>query len=327
MFTPQVSGGFGQYTYAWSTGATTPTLTVSPTSNTTIQLTVTDLCSATISNTYQVNLTPAPPLNMSIIGQSDLIEGCDIGTVNIIRPPGTQGALTVQIAGTGTATINDDYILPSTWIIPDGVLNNQMTVPVNFDALVEGNETIVITGSYTNACAQTVSALVTFTILDVDPLFVNTNDIEAECSGDTALVAATVSGGTAPYTYAWYNGDVDASTYVPLLVDGTYTVIVTDACGRTATDAALVSIDCLVIIPNVFSPNNDGYNDRWVIEGLGTRNTVKIFNRWGNIVLDANNYRNNWTASDVPDGTYFYEVLMEKKKDPYTGYLTILRKY
>jgi len=327
LFTPQVSGGFGQYTYAWSMGEITPTLMVSPISNTTIQLTVTDLCAATISNTYQVNLTPAPPLNMSILGESDLVEGCEIGTVNIIRPPGSQGALTVQIAGTGTATNNNDYTLPSIWVIPDGVLNNQMTVPVNDDALVEGNETIVITGSYTNACAQTVSASVTFMILDVDPLVVITNDIQAECSGDSAIIAASASGGSGPYTYAWSNNDVGPSIYVPLLIDGTYTVIVTDVCGRIGSEAALVTIDCLVIIPNVFSPNNDGYNDRWEIEGLGSRNTVKVFNRWGNVVLDAKNYRNNWAASDVPDGTYFYEVLMDNKPDPYTGYLTILRKY
>ena len=87
-------------------------------------------------------------------------------------------------------------------------------------------------------------------------------------------------------------------------IDGTYTVIVTDVCGRIGSEAALVTIDCLVIIPNVFSPNNDGYNDRWEIEGLGSRNTVKVFNRWGNVVLDAKNYRNNWAASDAVSYTH-----------------------
>ncbi|MEZ4808179.1 MAG: choice-of-anchor L domain-containing protein [Flavobacteriales bacterium] len=328
LLTPMPGGGFGQYTYQWSTGETTPTLTVVPDSPTTIEVTVTDLCNATVSASYQVGLTAPPPLNMNIIGDSDLTEGCEIGTVNIIRPAGSLGELTVSLTGTGTATNNNDYVLPGQWIIPDGVLNNQFTVPVNDDAISEGDETIIVTAAYTNACSQTVTAAVTFTILDVSPLTVMTNDINAECSGDTLLIAAAVDGGVGPFTYEWSNGAVTSGIWVPLFADAQYSVTVTDDCGRVATDGALVSIDCEVIIPNVFSPNSDGANDRWEIDGLGSRgNTVRVFNRWGQLVLDAKNYQNTWTATDVPDGTYFYEVLVNSKDKPYTGHLTILRKY
>ena len=62
------------------------------------------------------------------------------------------------------------------------------------------------------------------------------------------------------------------------------------------------------------------------IEGiLSTTNTVKVFNRWGQLVFETNNYRNNWGAVGVPEGTYFYEVIVDRHDEPYTGHLTILR--
>lgn len=71
-------------------------------------------------------------------------------------------------------------------------------------------------------------------------------------------------------------------------------------------------------VPNVFSPNNDGNNDFFTIENLMTWNTtrsVRIFNRWGNIVYDNDMYDNNnaWDGKDqsgkkLADGVYFYMI-------------------
>ena len=86
-----------------------------------------------------------------------------------------------------------------------------------------------------------------------------------------------------------------------------------------------MEVDCEIFIPNVFSPNGDGQNDRFEIEGIQSRqNTVRIFNRWGQVVFEANNYRNTWDGRNVPDGTYFYEVVVEGGEGPFTGHLTIL---
>ncbi|HRD52172.1 MAG TPA: gliding motility-associated C-terminal domain-containing protein, partial [Flavobacteriales bacterium] len=92
-------------------------------------------------------------------------------------------------------------------------------------------------------------------------------------------------------------------------------------------DVATISLICDVVVPNVFSPNGDGYNDRFVIDGITyTSNTVRIYNRWGQLVYEASNYQNQWDGDELPDGTYFYEVILNHKKDePYTGHLTILR--
>ena len=76
----------------------------------------------------------------------------------------------------------------------------------------------------------------------------------------------------------------------------------------------------------MITPNGDGQNDKFSIEGITySSNTVTIYNRWGQKVYEASNYRNQWGADGVPDGTYYYEVILTLKDRHYTGALTILR--
>lgn len=85
-----------------------------------------------------------------------------------------------------------------------------------------------------------------------------------------------------------------------------------------------------LVIPNVFTPNGDGINDKFVVPGLETYsdNELTIINRWGNNVYEKKNYQNDWTGESLVEGTYFY-VLKAKNKagiwDVYKGYLTLLR--
>jgi gliding motility-associated-like protein len=71
-------------------------------------------------------------------------------------------------------------------------------------------------------------------------------------------------------------------------------------------------------IPQGVSPNNDGYNDYWIISGLQAYpdNKVSILNRWGDVVFEASPYQNNWEGKSntgltigsglLPRGTYYY---------------------
>ena len=61
-------------------------------------------------------------------------------------------------------------------------------------------------------------------------------------------------------------------------------------------------------IPNVITPNNDGDNDTFEIQGLGkfVSNEITIFNRYGDHVLEQENYKNDWDAPGQVAGTYFY---------------------
>ncbi|MCB0763493.1 MAG: PKD domain-containing protein [Flavobacteriales bacterium] len=105
------------------------------------------------------------------------------------------------------------------------------------------------------------------------------------------------------------------------------TLIVTTAEGCVDTLFAAYIIRPLdITVPNVFSPNGDGYNDFLVFDNVQYyKNTLSVFNRWGQEVYQTANYRNTWRATDVPDGTYFFVLRLSETGKEYTGHLTILR--
>jgi len=77
-------------------------------------------------------------------------------------------------------------------------------------------------------------------------------------------------------------------------------------------------VSCDIIIPQAITPNGDGYNDTFVIQGIENypNNELIIFNRWGAEVYRATNYQNDWNGKslsnynvggeDLPIGTYYY---------------------
>ena len=85
-----------------------------------------------------------------------------------------------------------------------------------------------------------------------------------DAADGTATVS--VSGGEAPFTYAWSDPYEQTSSTANGLTEDTYTVVVTDAkgCRRTASQAVEAIEGCL-FIADALSPNNDGFNDDWVV--------------------------------------------------------------
>ncbi len=100
------------------------------------------------------------------------------------------------------------------------------------------------------------------------------------------------------------------------------------------TFGTLVTEDDLVIY-NLFSPNADGTNDTFVIEGIEAfDNELTIYNRWGNVVFNATNYQNDWDGKSnagrvvrrnqkLPAGTYYYTLEIKESGKVSTGWLYI----
>lgn len=326
VLTPIVTGGYLPYTFLWDQGQITEMITVSPTAPTTFRAVITDDCGNTTEASFDVDLAPPTALNMAIIGPSTVTEACETTSVNIIRPAGVQGDLVMDMSYSGTATNGIDFNWPTTQTVGMDLLNVVIPFEPLEDGEPDGPETAILTASYTDACGRTVSASVSITIVDAPPIVLQTMDQVVDCGPDSLAVTVDASGGFGSLDLSWNTGDQGPITYVPIQTGGTYIVTATDDCGRTASAQAVVDVDCVVIIPNVFSPNGDGRNDRFDIDGiLGTKNTVRIYNRWGQVVYEANNYQNNWSAVGVPDGTYYYEVIIDRESKPYTGHVTILR--
>ena len=87
-------------------------------------------------------------------------------------------------------------------------------------------------------------------------------------------------------------------------------------------------------VPQGFSPNGDGQNDKFVIQNAqGKLVSLEIYNRWGNRVYKSADYKNDWGGEvtegfflgrDIPDGTYYYIIIIENK-DKFAGFITINR--
>lgn len=99
-------------------------------------------------------------------------------------------------------------------------------------------------------------------------------------------------------------------------------------------DAPCLNAD--IFIPEGFSPDDDGVHDKFVISGLnGKHLTLKVFNRWGNLVYESDNYQNDWdgtcttgwilTGERLPESTYYYLVQIEGENETRKGYLTLWR--
>ncbi|WP_028892116.1 T9SS C-terminal target domain-containing protein [Tenacibaculum sp. 47A_GOM-205m] len=84
-------------------------------------------------------------------------------------------------------------------------------------------------------------------------------------------------------------------------------------------------------VSNGFSPNGDGVNDTFIIQGLHNypNNRLEVYNRWGNRVYRSYNYQNNWNAignkqnKKLPVGTYFYVLNIEGDKRILKGWVYI----
>lgn len=106
----------------------------------------------------------------------------------------------------------------------------------------------------------------------------------------------------------------DPSEAVPYSGPGLYVIdyFTGPPCNFSATGEIDVSIeDCEIIIPNVFSPNGDGKNDRFRISGLHNLQGVRmqIFNRWGALIFSDLDFGGSagWDPRfDASEGTYYF---------------------
>jgi gliding motility-associated-like protein len=159
---------------------------------------------------------------------------------------------------------------------------------------------------------------------------IDSDDISISFIGETVGGTATLNDdGTINYcvnTQEWCG--IDSLNYV-----------LCDSYGACDTGIVFIDVECYlyVIIPEAFSPNNDGSNDVFEIIGLEDypNNHLVIFNRWGHKVYEKKGYNNSWDGhSDapltmgsgmLPKGTYFYILTLGDDSKPFKGSIFLNR--
>jgi gliding motility-associated-like protein len=274
--TSSVTGGTQPYTYLWSNGATTSSITNLTPSSYTLVVTDTNGCSVSATQliTEPIILTATSTVSSPILCQGGQ------GVVTVSANGGT-----IPFSGTGTYNVNAGFY---TYTVTDnnGCIS-QTNINVSEPAQVQANAVIsqailcnggtgqitvnaiggvgpysgtgvqtVIAGNYSyivsdaNSCTDTVNISITQPVT----LAVIVNGTSPLCnSSANGSALANVSGGTAPYTYLWSNGNT--TNTANNLTAGTYTVQVTDTNGCsisgsvTLTQPGSLSANSIVSTP------------------------------------------------------------------------------
>jgi gliding motility-associated-like protein len=146
------------------------------------------------------------------------------------------------------------------------------------------------------------------------------------CMGTAGQLTAVASS-TAASGYSWNTGATTAS--ITVSQSGTYSVQVAYPGGFLATATYRVRVNSCstappmaLLIPNVLTPNDDGRNDRFRIQGLtGTGWHLQLYNRWGRQVYQNPNYQHEW-GTDAAPGLYYYIL---QGQTTYKGWLEVIR--
>src|SRR5690606_27561232 len=150
---------------------------------------------------------------------------------------------------------------------------------------------------------------------------------------------ATVTTDAASPQFEWYlndtliNGETGNSYQVSQA--GNYRVVINQTTGCVASsEFAFTVIEAfpnVANIPNLISPNGDGVNDTWVIPQeyvAGTNTEVTIVSSQGKIVLQTNDYQNNWPleAIDFKDiNPVYYYIIKTQDNQTKKGSITVVK--
>ncbi|GEP97840.1 T9SS type A sorting domain-containing protein [Chitinophaga cymbidii] len=219
--TVAVTGGTPGYTYAWNTIPVQTTATATALAAGTYTVTVTDANGCAVTQNFTITEPTALTATTSQVNVS--CNGGADGTATITAAGGTPGYTyawsTTPVQTTATAT-----------------------------GLTAGTYTVTVTDA--NGCGNTQSV----TITQPAALGLTLTSANVACPGhNDGAATATITGGVAPYTYAWNTTPVQITATATALVAGPYIVEVTDANGCTATGSITVNTtpDVTPAVPDV----------------------------------------------------------------------------
>ncbi|MGM0649475.1 MAG: gliding motility-associated C-terminal domain-containing protein, partial [Bacteroidota bacterium] len=294
-----VNGGTSPYYYQWSTGDTTSA--IHGLAQGSYSVTITDDNGCQVEDDFSIQM-PDAPVNVFIT------------TENVTCPGGSDGSAYATADG-GTQPYQ--FI----WYQYGNVIGNGDSLP----GLKAGNYRVEAVDDHD--CTDALS----FTLTQPAAFVIETSVQEVSCREyDDGVINISVSGGTAPYKFNWSSGDT-----VPELKDiesGDYELTITDnnECIHTTTVYVPENSRLCIEIPNAFTPNDDGVNDRWEIKYIEEypEAHVMVFNRWGQKLYDNRINDQSWDGTfngeKCPTGSYTYVVDLSNEIEPFTGTVTIV---
>ncbi|MCU0421675.1 MAG: gliding motility-associated C-terminal domain-containing protein [Bacteroidia bacterium] len=177
------------------------------------------------------------------------------------------------------------------------------------DSIVVTNDTLIQLQAIDSfGCIYFANSTVTF----VSPPKVSSFDTTF-CASQTFQFNYTSGKSDSLIEILWSDGS--SSKNIQLASGGKYTAVVSNGCFKDSFEINLEEVDCngKYFVPNAFTPNNDGVNDVFDINGLNIKNRImNIYNRWGQLVYEANGSISGWDGTfklkPAPSDVYTYLI-------------------
>jgi gliding motility-associated-like protein len=273
---------------------------------------------------YQVKITD--PLGCTITRQIDATAPSRVdinaSVIDIGCPAARNGSIVVSASG---------GVPGSTYVY---VWNNGVRGP-SLNLIPQGTYSISVEDK--NNCKYTQ----TYTLRDPTPIVVTMKATptldDKKCDGK---IVASATGGFPPYFYSWPQLPGVKDSFVLNLCPGIYGLQLTDSRG-CAPNPAISTVEvnderfeCLEY-RKLITPDGDGLNEEFIINCVTfnpayQNNHLRIFNRFGQLVLDKKGYRNDWKGTTLngdllPQGVYYFTLDFNGEK-PLEGSVTLLRE-
>jgi gliding motility-associated-like protein len=299
-----VSGGASPYNFSWNKGAYN---SQNPTglSSGTYNLSLTDANGCTQRDSFTLNAPP--PLDGDIQTQQPTCFG------------GADGSALIEVSGGAE---------PYDFLWSNGHTDSALST------LTSGDYTVTVNDA--NDCEYTESA----TVSEPSALSINMPKQDTINFGDTTQIKMNSFSNGNDASFQWSQEqslscyDCKEPNAYPLQTTD-YTVTMTDADGCTTSETTRLVVveDKTIFIPNSFTPDQNGLNDRFRVFTKGIESgKMKIFNRWGEKIYQTNQVLKGWDGtiqdSEAESGVYIYVVKLtypddtvEKRK----GSVTIIR--
>lgn len=306
------AGGFGGYTYQWTSSqgevlGTQTSQLVSPSQTTTYTITVTDKCGLTASDDVLYTVV-SPPLIVVLNPEVEICPGDSVQLTSTVT--GGYGQYYYHWPHSGETT-------PSVWVNPMTTTNYLLVV--------------------SDEC-QTFSVSQMTRVKVVKPT-ANFEPSSSVLFNNLDITFANLSSNAS--TYQWDFGDGNTSTDVhpnnTYIDPGTYivTLIATDdkGCVDTIRKPIMILEEFYIYVPNTFTPNEDDINEGFSVSMVNIASfKMEIYNRWGQKIVTTNDpyfiWDGTYKGKVVPDGTYSYKISYTARngmEGKLIGHINVLR--
>ena len=272
------SGGTAGYSYSWSTGQTTSSISACPTVTTAYTVFITDNNGCTIPDTATVALYP--PFAVQFVG--DTLQRCAPLCVNFTNNTANSVSYSWNFGDLSTSTQNN----PSHCYTNPGQYNVSLTITDNngCTSVLTLNNYITV---YPYPLADFTMSPATANIINPQICFTDASNGAATWTWDFGDTTSTPSYQQNPcHTYS------DTGTFCARLI-----VTNSNGCPDTIIYCLVIEPDVALYVPNAFTPNADGINDLFFPKGKDIDpNDFKmwIFDRWGNMIWSTSVWGQGW---------------------------------